>query len=166
MNEKDKQRFTALVKKIAEHPRVSVLKSFRQHGNISTYQHCMDVAKTSYSLARFFHVHVNEHALVRGAFLHDYYLYDWHHSKTRFHGFRHPRIAMRNATRDFKISSLEADIIKSHMWPLTLTKVPHSKEAFLVCLADKICALRETLHLRRPNHFSAHLSQSSKDKAE
>ena len=38
-------------------------------------------------------------------------------------------------------------IIETHMWPLTITKVPRSKEAFLVCFVDKIMALAETLKI-------------------
>ena len=136
-----------MLKTVADNPNCQVLRTYRQHGNISTYEHCLSVAKESYNLARLLRLKVNSRALIRGAFLHDYYLYDWHHSPCRLHGFRHPRIAMNNALRDFKISSLEAGIIRSHMWPLTLSAFPNSKEALLVCIADKICALKETLHL-------------------
>lgn len=124
-----------------------MLRTYRQHGNISTYDHCLSVARTSFLIAWRLHLRINEHALARGAFLHDYYLYDWHHSPERLHGFRHPLIAMHNAIRDFGISALEAGIIRSHMWPLTLRSVPRSREAVLVCIADKICALCETFHL-------------------
>ena len=35
-------------------------------------------------------------------------------------------------------------IIQSHMWPLTITKVPISREAIIVCIVDKIMAIIET----------------------
>ncbi|MBQ8093915.1 MAG: HD family phosphohydrolase [Clostridia bacterium] len=148
MNDAENAHFQDLVKEVSESPECQVLKTYRQHGSISTYEHCMSVARESFHLAHRLHLKTDERALVRGAFLHDYYLYDWHHSPERLHGFRHPIIAMHNALRDFRISAHEAHIIRTHMWPLTLRSIPTTREAFLVCLADKICALKETLFHR------------------
>ena len=33
------------------------------------------------------------------------------------------------------------------MFPLTITKIPKSKEAFIVSIADKICAIKESLKM-------------------
>ena len=40
-------------------------------------------------------------------------------------------------------------MILSHMWPLNITKVPKSKEALILCVADKCIALKETLARRK-----------------
>ena len=42
-----------------------------------------------------------------------------------------------------------AKVIHSHMWPLNLTRLPASKEAWIVCIADKCCSLHETLFRRK-----------------
>ena len=92
--------------------------------------------------------------MVRGAFLHDYFLYDWHKKKAKFrnmkeffklHGFMHPSYAAANAKRDFNINEKEEHIIRSHMWPLTVTKLPKSREAVIVCIADKLTSATETI---------------------
>ena len=100
-------------------------------------------------LFRSFHVHADERELVRGALLHDYYLYDWHEPHGKLHGFSHPAVALNNAKRDFDLSSKEQNIIASHMWPLTISKFPKSREAVLVGIADKLCSAKETLLMRR-----------------
>ncbi|MBQ6720943.1 MAG: HD domain-containing protein [Clostridia bacterium] len=150
MNPKELSRFRQLVRDTADHPRVQIMKTYRQHGCISTYDHCMGVARMSFRLARLLHIRTDEPSLVRGAFLHDYYLYDWHNHQHKLHGFRHPKTAMHNAIRDFNVNSLEAGIIRTHMWPFTLRALPRTREAVIVCLADKICALRETFHRSSP----------------
>ena len=43
----------------------------------------------------------------------------------------------------------EKDIIQSHMWPLTPADIPHSREAALVCIADKMSSSYETVLERR-----------------
>lgn len=135
----------------ADNAEALAMKAFVQHGRVSTYEHCMRVAQTSFWLNRRLGLHADEVSLVRGAFLHDFYLYDWHHAKniTHWHGFKHPAIACYNADVIFALNDTERDIIRSHMWPLTLNVPPRSREAAIVCMADKICSTRETLMERR-----------------
>ena len=89
-----------------------------------------------------------------GALLHDYFLYDWHEKNAghRFHGFIHAGRALQNAKNDFELTRREENIISRHMFPLNIVP-PMCKEAWLVCLADKICASKETIvrriHIRR-----------------
>ena len=84
-------------------------------------------------------------ALIRGALLHDYFLYDWHEADKshRFHGFIHAGRALLNAEKDFELSDIERNMIKSHMFPLNPV-LPRYRESVILCVADKICAARET----------------------
>ena len=85
--------------------------------------------------------------------LHDYFLYDWHTPDPahRLHGFRHAETALRNADRDFELNDTERDMIKKHMFPLNPAP-PRFKETAVLCLADKYCALRETVLQRKKAH--------------
>ncbi len=139
----------SIYKKLTRDPRLLRMKNFKQHGSISTYDHVCRVANVSEDINRKFHLNANEEELVRGALLHDYFLYDWHHHDGHFHGYTHPETACQNAERDFNLTEREKNIIRSHMWPLTLTKVPRCKEAWIVCIADKICSTQETIAMRR-----------------
>ena len=91
-------------------------------------------------------IKVDEEELIRGALLHDYFLYDWHEKslENSVHGFTHPLKALNQAKKDFELSAIERDMILNHMFPLTLNP-PRSKEGKLLCLADKLCATKETL---------------------
>ena len=88
---------------------------------------------------------IGEKELVRCAMLHDYSLYRIKDKGlTAYkHGTSHPEIAIRNAKKDFGLSSKEMSDMRSHMWPLTFTHPPRSKEAALLCLADKDVAIKE-----------------------
>ena len=131
-------------------------KNYIQHGKKSVFHHSVDVAKMSLKISRMLPFHFKERDLVRGALLHDYFLYDWHHKSVKvrkpsdikkLHGFTHPMTAMRNADRDFGLSACEKEIISKHMWPLT-SSMPKNREAWVVTLADKICSTKETLKRR------------------
>ena len=121
-------------------------KKFLQHGKVSVYTHSVRVAVLSLFLAELLRVKVNEEAMMRGALLHDYFLYDWHEKDDshRWHGFSHARAALKNAKKDFQLGEIEQDLIQKHMFPLNL-KPPKYKESVLVCLADKLSALEETI---------------------
>lgn len=123
-----------------------------QHGNISVLTHSVMVAKYSLFLNYLFDLHCDARALVRGALLHDFFLYDWHNipediARQGLHGFNHPMIAAENARKVFNISPKEYSIIVTHMWPLTFTRVPFNREGWLVCMVDKFCSILETLRI-------------------
>ena len=102
----------------------------------------------SVRIAKWLPIQVNMDALVIGALLHDYFLYDWHDGKGRhFHSFTHPECAFRNAERDYTLSPRVKNIIIRHMFPLTPVP-PTCTEAWIVCIADEICAIEETLFRR------------------
>ncbi len=125
-------------------------KDYIQHGTTSTYAHSLCVAYMSVWLAvrkRHKRNKVDMKSVVRGALLHDYFLYDWHEKNEyhNLHGYTHAKRAMENARRDFSITAKEAEIIYCHMFPLNISRVPHSREARIVCVADKMVAGSETL---------------------
>jgi len=124
-------------------------KTIRQHGSESCFVHSVSVSSMSLCLARRLKIRFDYHSLVRGALLHDYFLYDWHEKGMRWrrmHGFTHAKEALRNAERDFTLNDIERDIIKKHMFPLT-PAFPKYRETIIVTIADKICAIRELLSI-------------------
>lgn len=129
-----------------------MLSKYIQHGKTNIYIHSRNVAYLSYIIARFcerrLKLKIDYDVLVVGAMFHDFFLYDWHVSEGRqkLHGFRHPKIASMNAQKYFNINEEEKEIIETHMWPLTITKFPRTTEAKIVCIADKICSTKETIH--------------------
>ncbi len=134
-------------------PEAQVLKTFVQHGETTVFEHCLSVAKFSLLMAHFLErtlkIDIDKDSLVRGALLHDYFLYDWHDKTVpgrRVHGFTHPGTAMRNAERDFGLNDLERDIISKHMFPVTPFPPMH-RESIIVNLADKWCALCEAFKI-------------------
>ena len=141
------QYFDEQIRPLLSLPKIKQMSQYTQHGHTSCLEHCLTVAYYSYLFAIHFNLHVDLASLIRGCLLHDYFLYDWHDQSNHisFHGFKHPGIALKNASSDFELSTIEKDMISHHMFPLTPTP-PHSKEALLVCLVDKWCSLKETFH--------------------
>ena len=133
--------------KLIETSKLEKMSDYVQHGDTSCLLHTAAVAYYSVWLAHKLGIECDERALIRGALLHDYFLYDWHDgSKGRgMHGFTHPATALKNADRDFILSLTERDIIKKHMFPLTVAP-PICRESWIVCLVDKACSVYETFH--------------------
>ncbi|MBR3317252.1 MAG: phosphohydrolase [Atopobiaceae bacterium] len=140
--------FRELAGPVCSRGRVQEMRHFPQHGCVSTYDHVVRVSRTALRWSRALPIRVHEHELVRGALLHDYYLYDWHDPQNVGHATRHPLRALRNAEEDFGLTERERNIIASHMWPLPPTRIPRCVEAWVVCAADKWCSLVETVLMR------------------
>lgn len=151
LTREEQNQLTGMLRKYDRDEKVQEMKRYIQHGSVSTYQHCRNVTWCSYWMNRRWRLGADEQTLIAGAFLHDFYLYDWHEKDAshRFHGFTHPERACLNASKHFSLNPKVRNIIISHMWPLTLTRLPASREAVIVCIADKYCSLVETLFQRK-----------------
>ncbi|MBW3087249.1 HD domain-containing protein [Bifidobacterium sp. 82T24] len=138
---------------VLDHERMRIEKHCYQHGAVTTFEHSVRVACLAVYFADRLHLwrFVDLRSLVRAALLHDYFLYDWHHDDGgthRLHGFTHPRRALTNALEDFDLNPVERDSILRHMFPLTPIP-PRYVEGYLVTMADKISATRETFSMAR-----------------
>lgn len=135
-----------ILAEMEQNGRFDLEKCYFQHGTTSIYAHSVQVACLSIYLAKKLNLQVDVRSLARGALLHDYFLYDWHDSGNghHLHGFTHPAEALKNAKLDYALNETEENIILRHMFPLTPIP-PMCKEAWLVCAADKYCALCETV---------------------
>ena len=140
--------FGGILPELIRTTRIGMSDSYIQHGDTSVLLHSAAVAYYSYRLSRKLGLRgLGRRELVRGALLHDYFLYDWHKGSNGngLHGFSHPATALRNARQDTSITSVEADIISRHMFPLTVIP-PASRAGWIICLVDKVCSLYETFN--------------------
>ncbi|MFZ7119323.1 MAG: HD domain-containing protein [Eubacteriaceae bacterium] len=114
------------------------------HHDESVFHHSLEVAYLSFVMARKLNLDVV--STVRGALLHDFYLYKFNKRTWKIfytacmHIFDHPKIAYDNAQKYFEINKIEKDIILKHMFPFG---IPIYRESWIVSLADKILATGE-----------------------
>ena len=66
---------------------MNIEKDCMQHGSVSVYEHSLMVAALCIEIAARCKIGADMRALVRGALLHDYFLYDWHEAD-KSHRFR------------------------------------------------------------------------------
>jgi len=153
LSEKDLQDFSFLTKNLAQNENVLRMKNYIQHGKITTYDHVFMVALFAFYINRKFNIKADELTLINACILHDFYLYDWHKRSIKvplfkMHGFTHPYDASKNAKEIMNVDDEVAKAIESHMWPLNITNIPKGKIAWLLCIADKHCASKESVFNR------------------
>ena len=113
-------------------------RQFLQHGVINVFHHSISVALVSMYISKLFNLNVDQTSLIRGALLHDYFLYDWHHKDCshRWHGYTHAKRALDNAEKDFSLNDIEKDIIEKRY----ACDFEYLKE-----FTDRLCAYYSTL---------------------
>jgi len=138
------EEFFGHIDSLLESEQVRQLDDFRQHYCFSRLQHSIDVAYYSFFLSKLFGW--DSKSAARAGLLHDMFLYDCHDDtyKVKRHLRQHPRIALENARGICELNKIEEDIIKKHMWLITM-RPPRYKESYIVTFVDKYCALRELL---------------------
>lgn len=124
-------------------PQLQRLSGLEHHYKIDRLQHIRSVAYLSFLLSKKLGLDAVETA--RGATLHDLVYYDWRENdwSHRPHGYRHPGFALKNAyLMCGTVSDKQKNIIKRHMWPLTVIP-PKYPEGWVVIAMDKYCAAIE-----------------------
>lgn len=127
------------------------MAGYPQHGGTCRLLHSVAVAYYSCRLAALLGGRFHMRDIVRGALFHDYFFYDAQdgdpaHKK---HWSRHPDIAWQNAARELDLTGIEADIIRTHMFPITHCP-PKYREGAVVTLVDKGCSVYEFFKRKRP----------------
>lgn len=121
------------------------LGQFVHHQWTNRLMHSINVSYLSWIIAR--KLGCDATAAARAGLLHDFCPYDFgEKTPTGEHqAFFHPKAAAANSMDKFGLSQREIDAILTHMFPLG--PVPQNKEAWIITLADKICATMELCHV-------------------
>lgn len=126
------------------------LEEIIHHKNTTRLRHCLSVSYRNYRICRF--LNLDAKAAARAGLLHDYFFYDRKefnkNNKGVGHMRSHPAAALANASDSFELTEKEADIILSHMWPVTL-KRPRFAESVVIIIVDKYCAVLELLGMMK-----------------
>ncbi|MEG2513427.1 MAG: HD domain-containing protein [Acetivibrio sp.] len=148
------QEYMDYITEFINSEQVKEMKKYVQHGDTSTYAHCLKVSYYSYKIAKKWNLNAKDCAI--GGLLHDLFLYDWHDKdrdgRREFilpHGFTHGVVAERNARKYFDIDLMCSDIIITHMFPLTIWKVPKYKESYVVLMVDKYLSTAEVFRRKK-----------------
>ena len=139
--------FIDIINELINNDKVKEMENYRQHYDISTFEHCLNVSYISYKICKL--LKWDYKSMARAAMLHDLFLYDWRESKKKlnlegYHAFVHPKIALKNAEETFELNKKEKDIILKHMWPVTFS-LPKYKESYLITFVDKYSAIQESI---------------------
>ena len=140
MSKKNKDEFLRITHDIINNYKFKELDNDFHHG-ITRFGHSFRVAKATYRCCKF--LKLDYIKATRAALLHDFYL-DREFSVERPKQIlsAHPNVALINAKKYFNLTDKEANIIKSHMFPLNGV-VPKYKESWVVSAVDKGVALYE-----------------------
>ena len=152
MDTPDWECYLNCVGDIYNSPQLQKLSQFEQHFKINRLQHIRSVAYLSFLISR--KLKFDYVSTARAATMHDLFYYDWREDDVshKLHGYRHPKTALKNAFYLCgTLNKKEVDIIKKHMWPLTVIP-PKYLESLVVTSMDKYCATIEMIYSASPKY--------------
>ena len=143
MAKRDNKEFYNLVEEYINHPKIMEMKEYTHHG-IKRYDHCFRVAYHTYRVTKF--LNLDYKSATKAAMLHDFFTDELKEEKSSIARYqKHPEIAAENAKKYFELNELEEDIIKTHMFPVSL-KLPKYRESWIVDAVDDGVSIYEKFH--------------------
>ncbi len=138
------EEYIDLVRDILDNEEFKKLNKYKHH-SINRKEHCIGVSYRSYIIAKKLKLKYRE--VARAGLLHDFFLIN--NQKLKLLPrikviFSHPMTSLENSKKYFKLSEVEENIIKSHMFPIGLV-IPKYKESFLVDLVDDYLSIYERI---------------------
>ena len=73
--------FIDIINELINNDKVKEMENYRQHYDISTFEHCLNVSYISYKICKL--LKWDYKSMARAAMLHDLFLYDWRESKKK-----------------------------------------------------------------------------------
>lgn len=145
VSEEVSSAYLSEVKHILTNEEFLSLSYYVHHQWTNRLMHSINVSYLSWIIAK--KLGCDASAAARAGLLHDFCPYDFKEkTPTGEHqAFYHPKAAAKNSQQIFGISKRERDAILTHMFPLG--PVPKNREAWIITLADKICATLEGCHI-------------------
>lgn len=131
--------FFNIISNIINNTEFQKTKNITHHG-ITRYDHCLRVAYFSYKVSKFLHLNYEE--ITEAALLHDFFLDEIDTESGYKKLIMHPQIAAENAKKYFQITKRQEDMIKTHMFPVTILPPTHIG-SYIIDFVDDIAAIYE-----------------------
>lgn len=121
------------------------LSQYVHHHWTNRFMHSLNVSYLSWLIAG--KLGCDARAAARAGLLHDFCPYDFKAVTPtgESQAYYHPKAAAKNSEALFGISDREREAILSHMFPLG--PLPRNREAWIITLADKVCATMEGCYI-------------------
>ena len=131
----DDIEYMEIVSEILKNREFNKLKDFTHH-KTTRMEHSKRVAYLSYRICK--KLDLDYVSAARGGLLHDFFLNKYNTKNSRKLLISHPSIALNNAKKHFVLSDKEKNIIKCHMFPVSISVFPKYRESVVVSLVDKV----------------------------
>ena len=133
--------YNKIIKPIIDNEEFIKINNCRHHG-ITRLEHSLRVSYYSYKISK--KLKLNYKQVAEAGLLHDFFINDQlTYRQQRLSAFTHPRKCLENACKYFNLTSLQKDIIFSHMFPLIPNRIPKYMESWVVSFVDKFVATYE-----------------------
>ena len=141
MNKYDNNEFLNIINNVLLNEEFQELKRIKHHG-ISRYEHSLRVSYYTYIITKGMFLNYKEATIA--ALLHDFFTDEVKEENGFNRLIKHPNIAVDNAKKHFKLSPMQEDIIKTHMFPVSIIP-PKYLESWIVDFVDDGAAIYEKI---------------------